>query len=296
MKLEANAPPARRRAPLGFNPPARKTPSPPAEAPSPRRELTEKELAQLWQQFKQTGDLRARNRLLLHYQPLVNQAARRIKSRLPREIELADLQSAGFFGLYDAVKRFDPSRGVKFEAYCQPRIHGAILDERRALDWVPRSARLCSHRIRAAKTALETRLGRPPHPYEMADKLGCSLAEYRKLVKEADTAGVFHVTRSRHQDHEHPAGIGDIDGIEDTTSEGPSSRTQREEFKQLVTKGLSDAEQLMITLHYYRQMTMREIGRSLGVSESRVSQMHASILARLRRNRSLRTEAMLASS
>jgi len=291
MKLEEMQAPARTPAVAQDTSPPRKARSAPGESASPDPALAEHDLSALWRHWKQTGDQRARNVLLLHYQPLVKQAARSVKSRLPRGTELADLQSAGFFGLCEAVQRFDPSRGVKFEAYCGPRVRGAILDECRSLDWIPRSARVRAHQLEAARSALEAKLGRRPRPAEIADKLGCSLDEYLKLAKRAKTVGVFHVSRTPH-DEESSKGLADIDGLQDPTSEDPSTRAEEADFKQLVTKGLSGAERLMMTLYYYQDMTMREIGRTLRLSESRVCQMHASILDRLRRNRGIRREAL----
>lgn len=250
--------------------------------PPDDRRLTAEETKALWTLFKKTGDRIARNRLILHYKPLIRYAAERVKARLPREIDVADLESAGFFGLLDAVNGFDLSRGVKFETYCGPRIRGAILDELRSLDWVPRLVRARASRIDAASGALDVKLGRPATPQEMAKTLRCSVAEYVKLANEANTVGIFHVTQNA-QDEENGRGVREIDGLQDLRSQDPSNRIQCGDLKQLVTRGLSRKERLIILLYYYEGLTMREIGDSLRLSESRVSQMHAAILLRLKK-------------
>ncbi|MFH0965602.1 MAG: FliA/WhiG family RNA polymerase sigma factor [Planctomycetota bacterium] len=251
--------------------------------PPDTRTLTKEEERTLWRYFKKTRDVRARNRLLTHYRPLVRYAAERIKTRLPREIELDDLEAAGFFGLLDAVNGFDLTRGVKFETYCGPRIRGAILDELRVQDWVPRLVRARANRLAWARGACETELGRPPRPQEVADKLGCSVKEYTHLCREASTVGVFHVTQNV-QDEESGRGVREIEGLQDHNGEDPSSQTQREDLKELIMKGLNKKERLILILYYYEGLTMREIGHSLGLSESRVSQIHASLLLRLKKH------------
>ena len=251
--------------------------------PPDTRTLTKEEEKTLWRHYKKTRDGLARNRLLTHYQPLVRYAAERIKTRLPREIELDDLEAAGFFGLLDAVHGFDLSRGVKFETYCGARIRGAILDELRLQDWVPRLVRARANRLAWARGACEMELGRPPSGKEVADKLGCSVKEYAQLVREASTVGVFRVTQNP-QDEESGRGVREIDGLQDNNGEDPSSETQREDLKELIMKGLNKKERLILYLYYYETLTMREIGHSLGLSESRVSQIHASLLIRLKKN------------
>ena len=253
------------------------------QIPERGRRLVGEELHGLWVYYKKCGDVQARNRLLEQYQPLVRYTAERLKSNLPREIEIEDLESAGLFGLMDAIDGFDLSRGVKFETYCSQRIRGAILDELRTLDWVPRLVRARANRLEGARSALEVALGRAPTPQELARKLDCSVREYEKLVREASTVGVFKITQNP-QDEDSGRGLREIEGLQDKRGYDPSSRSQREDLRYLVTRGLSKKERLIIVLYYYEEKTMREIGDSLGLSESRVSQMHAAILARLKKN------------
>lgn len=251
--------------------------------PEGGRRLTPTEVTDLWRYFKNTGDQKAQHRLIEQYQHLIRYSAERVKTRLPREIEIEDLESAGFFGLLDAIKGFDLSRGVKFETYCGPRIRGAILDELRSLDWVPRLVRARATKVDVVAVSLEAALGRPATPQEMARELRCTFREYIKLAREASTVGVFNITQNA-QDEESGRGLREIEGLQDRKGQDPANRSQRDDLKVLVTKGLSKKERLIIVLYYYEGMTMREIGDSLGLSESRVSQMHAAILIRLKKN------------
>jgi len=251
--------------------------------PESGRRLTPAEARDLWRYFKETGDRKAQHRLIEQYQHLIRYSAERVKTRLPREIEIEDLESAGFFGLLDAIKGFDLSREVKFETYCGPRIRGAILDELRSLDWVPRLVRARASKVDAVTVSLEAALGRPPTAHEMAKELKCTFREYIKLAREASTVGVFNITQNA-QDEESGRGLREIEGLQDRKGQDPANRSQREDLRVLVTKGLSKKERLIILLYYYEGMTMREIGDSLALSESRVSQMHAAILIRLKKN------------
>lgn len=283
-KSEPKASRARRAGSSRKGPAAKKKPSS-RKTPIPEsgRRLTPAEVTTLWRYFKRTGDQKGQHRLIEQYQHLIRYSAERVKTRLPREIEIEDLESAGFFGLLDAIKGFDLSRGVKFETYCGPRIRGAILDELRSLDWVPRLVRARSSKVDAASVSLEATFGRPASPQEMATKLECTFREFVKLAREASTVGVFNITQNA-QDEESGRGLREIEGLQDRKGQDPANRSQRTDLKILVTKGLSKKERLIIVLYYYEGMTMREIGDSLGLSESRVSQMHAAILIRLKKN------------
>jgi RNA polymerase sigma factor for flagellar operon FliA len=205
-------------------------------------------LEPVWLEYKQTGDLSLRNVLLETYHPLVRYNAERIWAKLPDEVELDDLVSAGVFGLMDAIDAFDLSRGVKFETYCSARIRGAILDALRDMDIVPRLVRSRARKIDQATRELEMELGREPRNDEIARHMGMS----------------------------------EVDVVEDKRSEDPVVELQKKDVRDLVTKGLSRAERLILLLYYYEEMTMKEIGATLDLSESRVSQMHSAILARLR--------------
>jgi RNA polymerase sigma factor for flagellar operon FliA len=221
-----------------------------------------------------------RNTLLERYLSLVKHNAERIWKRLPDGVDLDDLISAGTFGLMDAIEHFDLTRGVKFETYCVPRIRGAMLDELRTMDWVPRLVRSKASRMEEARKGLEAQLGRPPAPHEMAEKLGISIEEYYKQVGESTAVSQVSLNKKWYETDSYKD-VREIDILEDKKAEDPTSRIQNRDLMRLVTRGLNRNERLIIILYYYEEMTMKEIGATLDLSESRVSQMHSSIVARL---------------
>lgn len=235
---------------------------------------------QWWKQFSLNRDEEARNRLLENYLPIVKYSAERLHTKLPDEVDVDDLMSAGIFGLMDAVNAFDPSRGVKFETYCAPRIRGAILDELRSMDWVPRLVRSRAHKLGEAMHMLEAQLGRKPNDKELAKEMNLPMKEFHKLRKDAHATGLVSLNRKFFETDSHKD-VREIDVLEDKRSEDPFRAAQRKDIKELVTRGLSRAERLIIILYYFEEMTMKEIGETLDLSESRVSQMHSAILERL---------------
>lgn len=243
--------------------------------------LEQRPSKELWVEFNKTGSEEIRNFLLTKYLPLVKYNAERIHAKLPNEVDLEDLMSAGIFGLMDAIDAFDLERGVKFETYCAPRIRGAILDELRSMDWVPRLVRARTSRVEAARKRLEMSLGRVPTEKEVADELGMSRREFRKISKDAGSPGVMSLNRAW-SDADGNKDIHEIDVLADTRQVSPLATVQKRDLRELMTKGLSRAERLIVILYYYEEMTMKEIGATLDLSESRVSQMHSSILARLK--------------
>jgi RNA polymerase sigma factor for flagellar operon FliA len=222
-----------------------------------------------------------RNVIMEHYLHLVRYNAERIHIKLPDEVELDDLMSAGIFGLMDAIEGFDLERGVKFETFSAPRIRGAILDELRSMDWVPRLVRSRAHKIDSATRQLELELGRSPNNEEIAKRLHVSMAEFDKMAKDASAVGLVSLNRKWFETDSNKD-VREIDVLEDKRGADPVREIQRKDLKELMTKGLSRAERLIIVLYYFEEMTMKEIGATLDLSESRVSQMHSSILARLR--------------
>ena len=234
-----------------------------------------------WDRFLASGDEDARNCLLENYLSIVKYSAERLHNKLPDEVDVEDLISAGIFGLMDAVNAFDPSRGVKFETYCAPRIRGAILDELRSMDWVPRLVRARAHKLNDAVAALEAQLGRKPEEKEIAKRLNISMLEFRKLQRDARAVGLVSLSRKWFETDSNKD-VREIDVLEDRRSDDPLRAAQRKDLKDLVTRGLSRAERLIIILYYFEEMTMKEIGETLDLSESRVSQMHSAILSRLR--------------
>lgn len=239
------------------------------------------EIAQTWKQFHKTHDDQYRNILMEHYRPLVKYSAERLHSKLPDKVELDDLISAGTFGLIDAIDAYDPERGVKFETYCSPRIRGSILDELRSMDWVPRLVRSRASQLGKATAALETHLGRKPTVEETAKKMKLNKNDFDRLRRDANAVSLVSLD-TKYNDGESEKDIREIDIIKDNRSEDPMTEAQKRDLKELLSKGLTRAERLIIVLYYYEEMTMKEIGATLDLSESRVSQMHSSIVARLK--------------
>src|SRR5438128_2153080 len=240
-----------------------------------------RDVKEVWIEYKQTRTEALRNVLMEHYLHLVRYNAERIHVKLPDEVELDDLMSAGIFGLMDAIAAFDLERGVKFETYCAPRIRGAILDELRSMDWVPRLVRSRAHKLDSTTKQLELELGRQPTNDELAKRLHISMGEFEKMAKDASAVGLVSLSRKWFETDSNKD-VREIDVLEDKRGTDPVKDLQRKDLKELITKGLSRAERLIIILYYFEEMTMKEIGATLDLSESRVSQMHSSILMRLK--------------
>jgi RNA polymerase sigma factor for flagellar operon FliA len=240
------------------------------------------DVEQLWTEFKQDqNDQELRNRLVEIYLPLVKYNGERIWSRLPEGVELDDLISAGVFGLMDAIDAFDLSRGVKFETYCVPRIRGAMLDELRTMDWVPRLVRSKASKLNEAVKSLETQLGRQPSEIELAEELQISVPELEKMMMDANAVNLISLNKKWYETDSYKD-VREIDILEDKKGEDPTRRIQKADLMRLVTRGLNRNERLIIILYYYEELTMKEIGATLDLSESRVSQMHSSIVDRLK--------------
>ncbi len=235
----------------------------------------------VWLEYKKLGTEPLRNQLMENYLPLVKYNAERIYAKLPDEVDIDDLMSAGIFGLMDAIDAFDLERGVKFETYCAPRIRGAILDELRSMDWVPRLVRSRSSQVEQARRSLQMELGRKPTDDELCQKMGVDDEEFAKIRKDAGAVGVVSLSRKWFETDSNKD-VREIDVLKDAKQVNPFKAVQKRDLKDLITKGLSRAERLIVILYYYEEMTMKEIGVTLDLSESRVSQMHSSILARLK--------------
>lgn len=240
-----------------------------------------RDIQEVWADYKKDKTEALRNALMENYLHLVRYNAERIHVKLPDEVELDDLMSAGVFGLMDAINAFDVARGVKFETYCAPRIRGAILDELRSMDWVPRLVRSRAHKLDGATKQLEVEFGRSPTNEEVAKRLQVSMTEFDKMAKDASAVGVVSLSRKWFETDSNKD-VREIDVLEDKRGCDPVREIQRKDLKELITKGLTRAERLIIILYYFEEMTMKEIGSTLDLSESRVSQMHSSILARLK--------------
>ncbi len=243
--------------------------------------LAPDDVEQLWIEFKKDiTNQELRNRLVEMYLPLVKYNGERIWARLPEGVELDDLVSAGVFGLMDAIDAFDLARGVKFETYCVPRIRGAMLDELRTMDWVPRLVRSKASKLNEAVKTLEARLGRQPNEPELAAQMGIPLDELEKMILDANAVNLISLNKKWYETDSYKD-VREIDILEDKKGEDPTRRIQKNDLMRLVTKGLNRNERLIIILYYYEELTMKEIGATLDLSESRVSQMHSSIVQRL---------------
>ncbi len=239
------------------------------------------DIDQIWENFHKTHDDCYRNLLMENYRDLVRYAAERLHTKLPDKVELDDLISAGIFGLMDAIDAYDPQRGVKFETYCAPRIKGSILDELRSMDWVPRLVRARAHQLTKATGTLEVNLGRKPMEEEVARELELGMEDFTRLQRDAKAVGLVSLN-TKCNDGDGEKDVCEIDVIKDKKSKDPLEEAEKRDLKNLLTKGLTRAERLIIVLYYYEEMTMKEIGATLDLSESRVSQMHSSIVARLK--------------
>ncbi|HJW76169.1 MAG TPA: RNA polymerase sigma factor WhiG, partial [Thermoleophilia bacterium] len=240
---------------------------------------------ELWHKFKHEGDQDARNRLILAYAPLVKYVAGRMSSGLPAHIEEADLISYGLLGLIGALERFDPSREIKFETYAIARIKGSIIDELRSLDWVPRSVRSKAREIEKVIALLETRLHRAPTDEEIARELGMEDDEFQTALSQISNTAIVALDELWAISGSDGDTAALIDTIEDPKARDPSRMLDVTEMKaRLATAidALPKREKIVIALYYYENLTLREIGEVLGVTESRISQLHTKAILRLK--------------
>jgi len=241
-------------------------------------------VAEIWADYKQHGTREARERLILHYAPLVKFVAGRVAAGLPQNIEQSDLVSYGIFGLIDAIDKFDPARGYKFETYAISRIEGAIIDELRSIDWVPRSVRAKARAIERAYSKLENELRRSPEDREVATELGMSEDELATILSQISFVGIVALDEllSASADRSGGATVGDT--IADRTN-NPVEAFESEEMRHVLADAINrmpDRERLVLTLYYYEGLTLAEIGSVLGVTESRVCQIHTKAIFQLR--------------
>lgn len=243
------------------------------------------DLAALWTSYKDSGDPAARERLILNYSPLVKYVAGRLSTNLPQTVDTSDLISYGIFGLIDAIEKFDLERGIKFETYAIARIKGAIIDELRAMDWVPRSVRARAREIENAYIVLENRLRRVPTDAEVAAEMNVTLKELQTILTKLSYTSVvsFEELWSTGGDKDEKSNV--IGTIQDETAEDPVRIFETTEIKDILARAidrLPEREKIVIALYYYEGLTLKEIGEVLGVTESRVSQLHTKAVLRLR--------------
>lgn len=243
------------------------------------------DLNDLWVQYKEHGSKLAKDKILAEYTSLVKYTAQRISLNLPKSVELDDLIGSGVFGLIKAVETFDLSLGFKFETFATHKIRGAILDELRAQDWVPRSIRTKSKNLQSTYARLEQDLGRIPYDDEVADELGVTMSEFESLLTEVAPTTIVSL------EEQLPSRGGDaksltlIDTIGDPSGADPLKELGYQEVKRILKETIGDLpekEKLVVALYHYEELTLREIGQVLGITESRVSQIHSKAMIKLR--------------
>jgi RNA polymerase sigma factor FliA len=247
--------------------------------------VKEVELRDLWRRYKEEGDNGARERLVVAYSPMVKFVAGRLGAGLPSHVDDADLISYGLMGLIGAIERFEPERGIKFETFAMTRIRGAIIDELRSLDWVPRSVRSRAREIEAAQAKLEHELQRAPSEAELATRLGISEEELQTSLLEIANSSVYALDELWTVSDSSGDQVSLLDTISDPRADDPQESLASSEVKDRLTEAISslpEREQLVVALYYYENLTLREIGEVLGVTESRVSQLHTKAVMRLK--------------
>jgi RNA polymerase sigma factor for flagellar operon FliA len=243
------------------------------------------ELRDLWRRYKRDGDDRARERLVVAYSPLVKYVAGRMASGLPSHVEEADLISYGLVGLINAIERFELEREIKFETYAITRIKGAIIDELRSQDWVPRSVRARAREIERVHQKLEHRFQRAPTDEEMAGELGMSVEDFQDAILQISNSSIAALDELWTVGDSSGDQVSLLDTLADDRSPDPSAALDQTDLRDRVAESISrlpEREKLVIALYYYENLTLREIGEVLGVTESRVSQLHTKAVLRLR--------------
>jgi len=243
------------------------------------------ELKDLWRRYKATGEDRARERLVVAYSPLVKYVAGRMSAGLPAHVDEADLISYGLLGLITAIERFELAREIKFETYAIPRIRGAIIDELRSLDWVPRSVRARAREIERANAKLEHKLQRAPSDEEMAKELEMEVSEFNDALLQISNSTIAALDEMWTVSDSSGDQISLLDTIHDPDAPDPEQLIDATELKDRVADAIArlpEREKLVVALYYYENLTLREIGEVLGVTESRVSQLHTKAVLRLR--------------
>jgi RNA polymerase sigma factor FliA len=243
------------------------------------------ELARMWVSYKESGAADLRDRLIVHYSPMVKYVAGRVGVGLPAHIEQSDLVSYGIFGLMDAIEKYDLERTIKFETYAISRIRGAILDELRSIDWIPRSVRAKAREVERAYSTLGARLQRTPSDAEVAAELGISTEDLAQIFSKVSYVNVMALDEMLHSGEGGEGGATLGDTLEDPNADDPVALFESEETRYILARAIStlpEREKIVVTLYYYEGLTLSEIGQVLGVTESRISQMHTKAVIQLR--------------
>ena len=250
---------------------------------STAHESAERGINDLWSEFKRTGSQTLRNQLIIFYSPFVKYVAGRVLAGLPRHFDEEDLVSYGIIGLIDAIERFEPDRNLRFETYAIPRIKGAIIDELRSIDWVPRSVRTKARAVEQAYTHLEGTLRRTPNEAEVAAELEMTVGEFHKSLRKISTVGMMALDETlRGGERSERSTLGET--LPDR-SQSPLDVLEAKESKEALVRavdGMPERERTVLMMYYYDGLTLTEIGDVLGVTESRVCQIHTKALRQLR--------------
>ncbi len=238
----------------------------------------------LWQDYKKTRDPSIREWFIKKYSPLIRYVAGKVAMGLPQNVDFDDLVGYGVFGLIDAIDKFDPEKHVKFKTYAVTRIRGSIFDELRSIDWVPRSVRQKSREIEDAIIDLETQFGRSPSDKEIAGHMGVSEDDFNSSIQKISGTTILSLDDVWYTGDENDK-VSILDSIESPASLNPDHEVEREEIKRVIVESLKDLpekEKMVLVLYYYEDLTLKEIGKVLEVTESRVSQLHTKAITRLR--------------
>ncbi len=244
--------------------------------------IDDRKVRDVWLKYRRTHRKIYKNKLIETYFPLVRHIADRMLMTLPASVELNDLISMGTFGLIEAIERFDPDRGVLFKTYCVNRIRGAILDELRSQDWVPRLVRYKSSTVDKVGGRLKGRFGREATVFEMAQELEITVEEYQKMEREAKPTAMLSLS------DESPEGSAEsssriLDLVKDERGDNPFSHVHLRDIRELAKRHLNEKEQVVVSLYYFDQLSMKEIAKVLGLTESRICQIHSKVIEKLRK-------------
>jgi len=243
------------------------------------QQMTQADVARAWQDYKQTHDTALKEKLVKAYRPLVLRAAKKVAANVPDHVDRSDLESAGMIGLMESIDRFKLSAGTKFETFCSARVRGAMMDELRAQDWLPRMLRIRIHKIERAARKLELKLGREATHEELGAELNLS-ADKVKAALGYKRATFLSLDRYRADDSGN--GATEMKSLQSSRESDPTAGVLKQELREMIAGKLTKTEKLIIMLYYYEQLTMREVGEALSMSESRVCQIHSKIISDLK--------------
>lgn len=244
----------------------------------------EQEEQELWIKYKKKKDPEIRNYFVRQYAPLVKYVAGKVAVGMPHNVEFDDLVGFGVFGLFDAIEKYDPEKHVKFKTYAVTRIRGAIYDELRSIDWVPRSVRQKTKEIEETIHTLEAQLGRSASDMEIAAKMGVSINDLHKTMQKISSSSIISLNDLWYSGEDNDK-VAIVDSIESPSSLNPDTIVEKDEIKRVIVQAISelpDKEKKVLVLYYYEDLTLKEIGKVLEVTESRISQLHTKAIMRLR--------------